>query len=114
MAVYLLEDDPGVSDSLEIILEQLGHDVVVYASAEAFFNDEPPNESDTVIVDLGLPGINGGNAIRWINRLSSPPRVIAISGQPRNMIERQFAGKEVPIVLRKPLNEDRLIRWLSS
>lgn len=113
MAVFILEDDPGVSDSLEIILEQLGHDVVVYSNAEQFFMQEPPCEDDTVIVDLGLPGINGSDAIRWINRLSSKPRVIAISGQSRTLIERQFAGKEVPIVLRKPLSEEQILRWLA-
>ncbi|MCW2306459.1 response regulator [Rhodobium gokarnense] len=112
MAIYILEDDPGVSDSLSVFLEQLGYDVTVFADAESFFRREPPTETDTVIVDLGLPGIKGTEAIRWINGLVTRPKVLVISGQPRNEIERQFNGTEVPVVLRKPLTEASLVPWL--
>ena len=114
MSVYLLEDDPGVSDSLTFFLEELGHDVEVFADAETFLCHEAPKADDTVIVDLGLPGLDGGHVIREIGNLADPPRVIAISGQTRNAIERQLHGNVVPVVLRKPLSEDILLQWLCS
>lgn len=105
MTVHILEDDPGVSDSLETFMKGLGHDAVVYRDAESFFGGEPPSSSDTIIVDLMLPGIGGAGVIRWLLGLKNPPRVIVISGQAQASIDRQLSGMtEKLAVLRKPLS----------
>ena len=103
MAVHILEDDPGVSDSLQILLRNLGHDTFVYSDAESFFRREPPAGTDTIIVDLLLPGISGARVIGWLRGLREPPRIIAISGQPQLAIDSQTRGLGQLRVLRKPL-----------
>jgi FixJ family two-component response regulator len=104
LAIHILEDDPGVSDSLLTFLRGLGQDVVAYPDAESFFSTEPPGPDDTIIVDLLLPGISGARVIRWLQGLARPPRVIAISGQPQKAIEQQVRGLGIVEILRKPLN----------
>jgi FixJ family two-component response regulator len=106
VAVHILEDDPGVSDSLQTLFQNLGHDAFVYPDAESFFRSEPPAGTDTIIVDLLLPGISGARVIRWLRGLREPPRVIAISGQPQTAIDLQVRGLGKLQVLRKPLNSD--------
>ena len=108
MAVHILEDDPGVSDSLMTFLTGMGLDVVAYPDAESFFEAEPPKPTDTIIVDLLLPGISGARVIRWLQGLRQPPRVIAITGQPQSAIERQIRGLGEIEVLRKPLNSETI------
>jgi FixJ family two-component response regulator len=113
VAVHILEDDPGVCDSLKIVLQQLGHRVSTYPDAETFFESTPPGRDDVVIVDLGLPGISGAHVIHWINALKASPRVIAISGQPQSSIDEALSDCDrAPILLRKPLTEDKLAALL--
>ena len=82
MFVHIVEDDPGVGDSLALLLAQIGHESRVYPDAESFFECHPPDPEDTVIVDLGLPGLSGMQVVRWLSGLKTPPKVIAITGQP--------------------------------
>jgi FixJ family two-component response regulator len=104
VAVHILEDDPGVSDSLLMFLTGMGHNAVAYPDAESFFESEPPSQDDIIIVDLLLPGISGARVIRWLQGLRNPPRVIAITGQPQAAIEKQIRGLGSVEVLRKPLS----------
>lgn len=103
MAIHILEDDPGVLDSLLMFLRGMGQVAIAYPDAESFFGAEPPGPDDTIIVDLMLPGISGARVIRWVQELAEPPRVIAITGQTQAAIEKQMRGLGNLEVLRKPL-----------
>lgn len=112
VTVHIVEDDPGVGDALALLLQQIGHEVVVHPDAESLFEDPPPAAQDTVIVDLGLPGVSGVQVIRWLSRLKASPKIIAISGQPRKAIEKMLGDDQPAILLRKPLTEEAIIRHL--
>ena len=117
MAVHVVEDDPGVSDSLAILLEHLGFEVVCHADAEDFFRGSPPTGRDIVFVDLILPGISGAELIRWLNNLKDPPRIVAMSGQSQNTIDLQLRGitglSEMNII-RKPLSHGAIAQQLDK
>lgn len=108
VTIHILEDDPGVSDSLLMFLKGMGYDAFAYPDAESFLELSPPGPDDTIIVDLLLPGISGARVIRWLQDLKTPPRVIAITGQPQSAIEKQTTGLRNVQVLRKPLNAETI------
>ncbi len=108
LTVHILEDDPGVSDSLDMLLRGMGLETVSHNDAESFFDADIPGPDDTVLVDLMLPGISGARVIQWLSSLKAPPRVVAISGQPRAAIEAQLKGLDRLKILRKPLNPEAL------
>jgi FixJ family two-component response regulator len=112
MTVHIIEDDPGVGDSLAMLLGQIGHSARVYPDAESFFEAPPPASGDTVIVDLGLPGLSGVQLIRWINGLKLPPKVIAITGQSNRNIMEMLGDEQPAVLLRKPLTEELLVSHL--
>ncbi len=112
MIIHIVEDDPGVCDALSLLLRQIGHETIVYGDAESFFEAPPPDAADTVIIDLGLPGVNGVQVMRWLNRLTLRPKIIAITGQSQLAITRLLDGERPVVLLRKPLNEEALIRHL--
>lgn len=105
MAIHVLEDDPGVSDSLALLLGHMGFEVICYHDAEHFFRSAPPTSTDLVLVDLALPGISGAEVIRWLQRLKDPPRVVAMSGQSQAVIDAELRGIGATQVMRKPLNQ---------
>lgn len=112
MAVYILEDDPGVSDSLAVLLGSLGFEVVSHSDAERFFRGPPPGPSDIVFVDLMLPGIRGADVIRWLQKLREPPRIIVMSGQSQSVIDSELRGVDVKRVIRKPLSQTAITAHL--
>jgi FixJ family two-component response regulator len=112
--IHVLEDDPGVSDSLRSLLQALGLTVASYRDGESFMDAPPPGEDDVVIVDLGLPGIGGAQVVRWIEQLDPSPRIIVISGQPQKAIDDALIGSNIHHVLRKPLSGDALTSLLMS
>jgi FixJ family two-component response regulator len=112
MAIYILEGDPGVNDSLRVLLGSLGHRVFPHRDGVGFFRCAPPAPDDYVIVDLALPVVGGATVIRWLQRLVDPPRILAISGAPQAAIDAQLRGLRAVPVLRKPLREAEIVDQL--
>lgn len=112
MAIYLLEDDAGVNESLAMLFTHFDFDVIRHPNAESLFSGKPPGAGDIVFVDLKLPGVSGAEAIRWLQSLKDPPRVVVISGQSQATIQSELAGLNVAGVLRKPLDEETILREL--
>jgi FixJ family two-component response regulator len=113
MTIHLLEDDQAVSDSLTLLLRSMGYRVLSYGDGESFLRAEPPGPGDTVIVDLLLPGISGAEVIGRLQEFAPPPRIVALSGQPRADIRKQLQGKRVTHLLRKPLTAEAVAACLS-
>ena len=112
MAIHLLEDDAGVNESLALLFAHFNVDVIRHNNAESLFRAKPPGADDIVFVDLKLPGVSGAEAIRWLQSLKEPPRIVVISGQSQVTIRSELAGMNVTGLLRKPLNQETVLREL--
>lgn len=102
MAFIIVEDDNAVADSLDALLRGAGLDTRVFPSAEDLIEAGPPGPDDTVVVDLGLPGISGAAVLAWLRALAEGPRVIVISGKSSGMIARETGHMPGFEILRKP------------
>jgi FixJ family two-component response regulator len=109
MAIHVLEDDAGVNESLALLFAHFNFDVICHGNAESLFRGKPPGPDDIVFVDLKLPGVSGAEAIRWLQSLKGPPRVVVISGQSQAIIRSELAGLDVAGVLRKPLDQESIV-----
>lgn len=114
MTIHVLEDDAAVNDSLVVWLKNMGHDAVAYRTPEQFFQQGPPAASDIVIVDLLLPRIPGVAVVKWLQRLKTPPRVIAITGQPQSALDATLRDVKIPVLLRKPLTGEAIAACLAQ
>ncbi|MEM6381432.1 MAG: response regulator [Pseudomonadota bacterium] len=108
MTVIILEDDPAVCDAIATFVKQMGYPICTYHDAESFFAAPVPGGEDMVIVDIGLPGIDGTRVIDWLNALADPPRVLAITGQSQTAIREFLEGMPRVDLLRKPLSANEL------
>lgn len=57
--VFVVDDDPGVRDSLAMLLTSSGYKVKSYASATAFLASETPDAVGCMVVDVQMPEMNG-------------------------------------------------------
>lgn len=87
-----------------MVLSDFGHSVECYPDGESFLATASPVSEDVVIIDVGLPGIGGDDVIRHLNSMQDIPRIIAISGKPKNALERRLSGVPGHVLLRKPLS----------
>lgn len=59
LTVYVVDDDPGVRDSLGMMLSVAGYRTALFPDAEAFLGAWRPEWVGCLIADLRLPGMSG-------------------------------------------------------
>ncbi len=57
--IFVIDDSPQVRESLRSVLEDDGHIVLDYATAEAFLTAYDPSRAGCLVVDAYLPGMSG-------------------------------------------------------
>lgn len=112
MCLHIVAGDFGLRDALTFLLAQHGFAVSPHASAAEFCAAGGPQPSDAVILDLDLPGQEGGQLIALLQTLPRGPRVIALTSKNRQAIQRQLFGLALPLLLEKPFIADELLQLL--
>jgi two-component system response regulator FixJ len=57
--IFVVDDDPGIRDSLAMLLASSGYEAKPYASAAAFLASEAPDAAGCMVVDVQMPEMNG-------------------------------------------------------
>ena len=66
--IMLIEDHPDAAESLALLLELLGHRVRVFSEGAAALASASADPPDVMVVDIGLPGIDGYEIARRVRR----------------------------------------------
>lgn len=78
--VVIIDDDVGVLDSLDAVFTSAGYAVQAFASAEAFLEVIDTLAPACIITDLRMPGLDGLDLIKALDRLERSWPVIVLSG----------------------------------
>lgn len=108
--ILVIDDDRDVADSLVILLEMLGATVEVAYSGEAGLARLQAFRPDVVLVDIGLPGIDGYETARRIRALAEgrPIRLVALTGWGENDILARARDAGFDQKLTKPASFETL------
>lgn len=71
--VHVVDDDPAILKSLSRLLSAAGYRCVCHESAEAFLENYNPGGRGCIVIDLGLPGMDGFGIQDY---LSSPGKTL--------------------------------------
>ncbi len=74
--VLVIDDDPSLLRALRLGLKAGGHDVVVAANGEQGISQTALSSPDIVVLDLGLPDVDGQAVCRRIRQWSEVPIII--------------------------------------
>jgi two-component system CheB/CheR fusion protein len=77
--VLLVEDNPDAAESLMMILELLGHHVRVVYDGRAALEAARANRPDVMLIDIGLPGMNGYELAQAIRRDATLAQTILVA-----------------------------------
>jgi two-component system KDP operon response regulator KdpE len=74
--VLAVDDEPQILRALRTSLSARGHDVVTAPNGETALDVLASSEMDLVILDLGLPGIDGVEVIKRLRTWSKTPVIV--------------------------------------
>jgi two-component system KDP operon response regulator KdpE len=74
--VLIIDDDPSLIRALRLSLRALGHEVVLAPNGEQGISQAALTGPDVVVLDLGLPDINGLDVCTRIRQWSQVPIII--------------------------------------
>jgi two-component system CheB/CheR fusion protein len=108
--VLLVEDNPDAAESLTMLLELLGHRVRATHDGVAALDAARANVPDVMLVDIGLPGMDGYEVARRVRRDPDLKHVVLVAltgyGQEEDKRQAMAAGFDYHLV--KPVNPDAL------
>ena len=120
-SVLIVDDEPGIRESLTDVLQDEGYGVASVESAEACLESLATNKYDVVLLDIWLPGLDGIQALEKIQTFADPPTVIMISGHGTietavratklgafDFIEKPLSIEKTLLTLRHALEQSRL------
>jgi PAS domain S-box-containing protein len=112
--VLVVEDNTDNREMMRILLETSGHDVYEAGDGVNGVERAVQLEPDTVLVDIGLPGIDGYEVARQIRaKLQNRCRLIALSGYGQQKDRERAVDAGFDTHLLKPVDPARLLEALT-
>jgi CheY-like chemotaxis protein len=109
MSILVVDDDPDIRDTLQILLESEGHTVEQAADGtEALAQLESGRTPSVILLDLMMPGLDGESFIKSLRRdpaIANIPIIILSGHQAAKQIAEDLG---VAGVLVKPIEFDAL------
>jgi len=105
--ILIIEDEQRIRESLAKRLAERGYDVETVTDAMSGIQRAVSGDFDVVILDLGLPDLDGTEALRMIRAISDVPVVVATARDDESdIISVLDAGADDYVV--KPYSADHL------
>ncbi len=113
VSVLLVEDDPVVRSAVTRALTGLGNAVLPVGTALEALREIAGGTFDLVVLDLGLPDMDGADALRMMRGLCDVPVIVATARDDEAEIVRLLnAGADDYLV--KPFSSEHLAARLSA
>ena len=97
--VLVVDDEPAVLRALRVALESQGYEVLAAQSGEQAVRLTAEAGPDLIVLDLGLPGIDGLEVIRRVRAFAPVPiLVLSAWGEDRTKVEALDLGADDYVV----------------
>ena len=115
-AILVVDDNRDAADSLAMLLEIGGHEVATAYSAPDALKRAPELKPAVILLDIGLPGLDGCEVAR---RMRDMPelrgvRLVALTGYGRDEDRRRTRDAGFDHHLVKPVDLDELERTVAD
>ena len=116
--LLLIDDEPALADFLASAAQESGFDPAIAANDEEFREAFLARTPDMVALDLGMPGMDGVELIRFLADQDYSAPVLIVSGFDRRVLESAFRlGEALGLTMvgpvEKPVRFDVLEQMLS-
>lgn len=113
--ISVVDDDESVRDSTKVLLRSAGYRVATFESGELFLKSDTRSETECLILDLCMPGMDGLELQRRLSSDGGVPiifvtarddkrrRELAIKGGASDFFQKPFAASEFLAAIRTAL-----------
>jgi PAS domain S-box-containing protein len=112
--VLIVDDNADAAVSLNLFVQALGHETLLAYDGEHALQAFDEFRPHIVLLDIGLPDINGYEVARRLRMRGGGVRIIAVTGwgQPEDRRQSAEAGFDLHLV--KPVDETQLLQVLGA
>ena len=121
--VFVVDDDPGVGDSISLLLRSVGLPAKIFLSANEFLEEYDPEKPGCLVLDVRMPGMSGLDLQTRLQEMESilpiifvtahgdvPMAVNAVKAGAVDFIQKPFRDQELLDKIQEALEVDARIR----
>jgi DNA-binding response OmpR family regulator len=117
--LLLIDDEPALADFMADVASGCGFEPIVTSCDEQFRDTFTAERPDMVALDLGMPGMDGVELLRFLADQDYRSPVLIVSGFDRRVLESAFRlgealGLSMAGPLEKPVRLERLEAMLNE
>jgi CheY-like chemotaxis protein len=116
LRIMVVDDNKDAAVSLGMLLKLMGHVVTIAHSGVDALEDAALKSTEVVLLDIGMPGMDGYEVARKIRLIPELEKIvlIALTGWGQDEDRRRTAEAGFNYHLVKPLDQQELIKTLST
>jgi two-component system response regulator FixJ len=107
--IYVVDDDPSIRDSTELLLKSVGLNVKTFGSAQAFLEANLQEDLGCLVLDVRMPGMSGLDLQEKLVSVKTPLPVIFITGHGTVPMSVRAMKTGAVDFLQKPFEEQDLL-----
>jgi CheY-like chemotaxis protein len=110
LVILTVEDDQETAQNLAFLLRREGHEVNIAPDGPAALRSAQVHQPDVVLLDIGLPGMNGYEVARHLyqQKAEKRPLLIAVTGHGEEKDRQQSEEAGIDLHLVKPVDPGQL------
>jgi CheY-like chemotaxis protein len=110
LRVLVVEDNPENAESLALLLRMFGHETHIARDGPTGIEAARANPPDVVLLDVGLPGMDGFQVAKRLRELPTPKRpfLAAVTGYGQDEDRQRSHAAGFDLHLLKPLDPQQL------
>ena len=112
--VSVVDDDESMRRMLSRGIEAAGFEVVLYNSAEEFLSSGSIDESECLVLDVDLPGMNGIELQQHLNESGTDISIIFMSGYADELTRKRALEAGAAGFFSKPLSISTLVATIRT
>ena len=112
--VFVIDDDASLREALKLLLETEGFRVEVYASSGAFLDAYQPGRPGCIILDLGMPDMDGLALQKTLQERAIRLPVIFLTGQGAVPLAVQAMKEGAVDFLEKPARHEEILERVQA
>jgi CheY-like chemotaxis protein len=114
LTVLVVDDVADAADSLQILLETLGHRALTAYDGPTALSLAVVEQPDVVFVDLAMPNMDGYEFVRHLRErcAGKPPYVVAVTGMARPEDRERSSRAHIELHLVKPVEFSEIVAVL--
>jgi FixJ family two-component response regulator len=112
--IGVVDDDESVRDALSSLLRSAGYKCDLFPSAEAFLESGRLGQTDCMVLDIQMPGLNGLELQRKLREMNTSIPVIFVTGHADHQLRAKALAQGATAFFGKPFSDEALLGAINS